>query len=411
MASRTALGRLRKVGASDARRARVDAATDEANAKTLTEALGALKGAALKLGQLLALQSHSLPRAYTHALSSLHAEAPPMHGTLMRMQFHREMGRYPEELFASYETEPMAAASLGQVHGAVTRSGERVAVKVQYPGIERSIASDLANLRGTLETFSLSRRRAPDVWNAVDEVEERLAAEVDYRREADSAELFRKLLAGRDDVAVPRVHRELSSRRVLTLERLDGDHLAAFLKRRPSQDERDALATQLLDLFFLETLRLGLLHADPHPGNFLFLPGGRIGLLDFGCVKGFDAAIREHHRAVYHVAPGDTAALLALHERFAFYTADDPRRDAKRDALLDMERLDLAKYHDARPFDFGDAAHLRSLTSIMGTFLKLGLTTPSFVYYVRAKLGLYGLFHQMKARVRCQDVVARYLED
>jgi aarF domain-containing kinase len=402
--ARTALAGVRKVGAGAARREAIDAATREANALQIFDAMGRLKGAFLKVGQLLSQQSHSLPEAYVRRLAELQRQAPPMHGTLARLQLRNELGHPPEEVFAAWEREPFAAASLGQVHRARLASGEAVAVKIQYPGIERAIASDFAILRGLLRTAPLGDRR-PELERAVDEVERHLVQETDYAREADALEEFARLLAADGSFAVPRVFRDLSSRRVLTMEYLAGRHVSDLLAEAPPQKERDRLAALLLSLFSRQTLVFGLLQADPHPGNFLFLPDGRIGLLDFGCVKRFAPGSLEIHRRLLRTPIEDEATLLECYQEAGLL---DPA-GKHREILLGMQRLDAAKYHQDRPFDFGDAGYLRALSALFQDLLRVGIAHPDFVLYIRTKFGLYNLFHQLGARVDCRRIVEPYL--
>jgi aarF domain-containing kinase len=406
---RNALARVRKIGAGPERRREIDLLTHEANAVRIFDAMARMKGAFMKLGQLLSLQAHALPEPYVRRLSELQWEAPPMHGTLMRLQFRNELGKNPEEVFETFEREAFAAASLGQVHRATLKGGGRVAVKIQYPGIERTIESDFANLRAMLSTIRLSHEQYGEVWEAVEEVRRHFTREVDYVQEAETIEEFRRLLRDRDDVCVPRVHRELSARRVLTMEYLEGRHLRDWLRTKPSQEERDGAATRLLDLFFRQAVDFGLLHADPHPGNYLFMEGGRIGLLDFGCSKRFERGWIEEHRRLFRIPVGDAETLEQHYQKFHLYDPGDPRGPEKRSALLRMQRVDISKYHEARPFDFSDAGHLREVVSCLRELATLGLTTPGFVLYLRAKLGLYTLFHQMGARVDCHKVLQKYV--
>jgi aarF domain-containing kinase len=406
--ARTALAGARKAVAGPAEREAIDAATHEANALQILDAMGRLKGAFLKVGQLLSQQSHTLPEPYVRRLAELQGQAPPMHGTLARLQLRNELGRPPEEVFAAWEREPFAAASLGQVHRARLADGAAVAVKIQYPGIERAIASDFRLLRGLLATAPLGDRR-PELERAVEEVERHLAQETDYRREADSLEEFARLLADDPGFRVPRVFRELSTGRVLTLELLEGRHVSGLLAEGPSQEERDRLATLLLDLFCRQTLAFGLLHADPHPGNFLFLPDGRVGLLDFGCVKRFEPGFLAIHRRLMQIPVEDEAALVACYREIGLFDPASDRAEEQRGLLLALQRLDAGKYHRAGLFDFGDAGYLRELSALLQDLFRAGLTHPDFVLYIRTKLGLYNLFHQLGARVDCRRTVEPYL--
>jgi aarF domain-containing kinase len=406
---RNAVARVRKIGASDDRKRAIDAATHDANAARIVDAMSSMKGAFMKLGQMLSQQAHSLPEAYVRRLGELQWEAPPMHGTLMRMQVRNEMGKNPEDLFAAFDREPFAAASLGQVHRARLRTGEDVAVKVQYPGIDRSIESDFANFRTLLSTIRLSREQFAEVWEAIEEVRQHFHREVDYVQEADTLEEFRRLLRDREDVVVPRVHRGYSARRVLTMERLDGLHLRDFLRTGPSQELRDRLGGRLLDLFLGQALNLALLHADPHPGNYLFMGDGRIGLLDFGCSKRFAPEFVEEHRRLFALRIGDREAIAAHFLRGRGAVETGPRWEDKLEALLRMQRLDISKYQEDRAFDFGDTAHLREILSSLQQLARLGLTTPGFVLYVRAKIGIYNLLHDLGARVNCARVLRKVL--
>ncbi len=406
---RNALAGIRKIGANPERRLEIDRATHESNAIRIFDSMSQMKGAFMKLGQMLSLQAPTLPEPYLRRLADLQWEAPPMHGTLMRMQFRNEMGKDPEEIFESFDLDPFAAASLGQVHRATLKSGEKVAVKIQYPGIARSIDSDFANLKTMLSTIRLSREQYGEVWDAVEEVRSHFHREVDYVQEAATMEEFRRLLRDRDDVRIPRVYKDLSTSRILTMELIEGKHLRDYLKGKPSQEERDARAERLLDLFFRQAFDFGLLHADPHPGNYLFLDGGGIGLLDFGCSKKFDATFIQEHKHLFRIPIGDVEGLVRHYRVFGILGDADPLRDEKRAALLKMQRLDIAKYHEDKVFDFGDAAHYREVMGGFQELMRLGLTTPGYVLYVRAKMGLYHLFHQLGARVRCHKVYRQYV--
>lgn len=399
---RNAVARVRKIGASEERRREIDVRTHEANAARIVDAMSSMKGAFMKLGQLLSQQAHSLPEAYVRRLGELQWQAPPMHGTLMRMQVRNEMGKVPEELFADFEREPFAAASLGQVHRATTLDGRRVAVKVQYPGIDRSIDSDFANFRALLSTIRLSREQFAEVWAAVEEVQSHFHREVDYKQEADTIEEFRRLFKDREDVVIPRVHRDLSAARVLTMEFLDGLHLRDFLKTKPAQAERDRLGERLLELFLRQALDLALLHADPHPGNYLFMKDGRIGLLDFGCSKRFEKDFVDEHRKLFAIPIGDREA---IGRHFLRASSSKALEERKLEALLRMQKLDISKYQDDRAFDFGDTGHLREILASLRDLATLGLTTPGFVLYVRAKIGIYNLLHDLGARVNCARVL------
>ncbi len=246
--------------------------------------MGYLRGAAAKLGQTLANFPNIVPDQIVTTLERLQFEAPPMHFALLREHVRDELGREPEQAFATFDQRAFAAASLGQVHRATLKSGEGVAVKIQYPAIGRSIRSDFRNLSAILQPLRLGRGWEP-VKAQFEEVRRVIDQETDYQREAEWQRRARSLFHEDDPILVPRVYDELSTRRVLTMEYLDGVHIRAFLAGNPSQEQRDRFG----GLIYQAQSRLHyagrLLYADPHPGNYLFRPDGRLGFLDFGCVR------------------------------------------------------------------------------------------------------------------------------
>src|ERR1051326_5598467 len=257
-------------------------ATHTRAARRMADEMKSLRGAAMKLGQTLSLQTGTLPDETLAELTTLQMKAPPMHPSLVRAQFKQSLGAEPEALFKEFKPEPFAAASLGQVHHATTHKGEKVAVKIQYPGIRQSLANDFKMFR-TLTRPAQASGHLPK--SAIDEVEQQIIAETDYRKEADNMEFFHQGLAPLRFVEVPRVLREYSSDRVLTMSLMKGQHLDDFLARRPSQKLRDLLGERLFDLFYFQVLEVGAVHADPHWGNYLFTNDARISLVDFGCAK------------------------------------------------------------------------------------------------------------------------------
>ncbi|MDD2733562.1 MAG: AarF/ABC1/UbiB kinase family protein [Desulfuromonadaceae bacterium] len=244
--------------------------------------MGYLRGAVMKVGQMLANLPEVVPEEFAEVLSALHFEAPPMHYSLVREVFLDEFGREPEEMFASFEQQAFAAASLGQVHRARLQSGEEVAVKIQYPGIARTIKNDLRALRLLLQPLCLTRDWEDTIAKLVD-IERMLLLETDYIKEADHCRQARTVFVDADQVVVPKVYDGYSSKRVLTCEYLLGCHINEYLQRAPEQAERDHFTTLLTVATYRLYYRLHWLPADPHPGNFIFMPDGRLGLIDFGC--------------------------------------------------------------------------------------------------------------------------------
>ncbi len=250
----------------------------QAASRRVRDELGALKGPAMKLGQMLSMQTDLLPEEALQELAGLQMRAPAMHPTLARAQFKSALGKNPEELFREFDPEPFAAASLGQVHHATTFNGERVAVKIQYPAIRLAIENDLKLLRSATLPTKFTGHVPSSLLN---EIARGLLEETDYLHEAANLNYFRNGLTGLPYVTIPRVYRELSTDRVLTMSYIEGESLGDWLKRKPSRELRDLVGMRLCETYETQLQTLNALHADQHPGNYLFQPDGRIGLVDF----------------------------------------------------------------------------------------------------------------------------------
>ena len=270
--------------------------THKRAARRMRDEMQSLRGPAMKLGQTLSLQTGILPEETLAELAALQMEAPGMHPSLVRVQVKHSLGREPEEIFEKFSPEPFAAASLGQVHEATTRQHKRVAVKIQYPGIRETVENDFKWFRAISKPAQASGHLPKEL---IDEMEQQMLAETDYRREADNIDFFRKKLSRLSFVEVPRVFSEYSSDKVLTMSFVSGRHLEQFLKQKPSQKLRDQLGTNLFELFYFQLLRLGAFHADPHWGNYLFNNDATIGLVDFGCAKKLRPTALEYLRKVF----------------------------------------------------------------------------------------------------------------
>jgi predicted unusual protein kinase regulating ubiquinone biosynthesis (AarF/ABC1/UbiB family) len=270
---------------------------EEARARMLAEAkktahamlktLGEMKGVPLKLGQMASYIDGLAPPGYEdkfqQVLAKLQQKAPPLSADAAVRVIREELGGPPEEIFARFEREPFAAASIGQVHEAVTKGGERVAVKVQYPGIDRALENDLKSL-SLLEAFASPALRKYQTKETLDEIRSVFLSELDYTREARMGDAFRRMTRDLDRVIVPRVFHSLSTRRVLVTELVAGQNYQDFCASA-SQEERNVAGTTIWQFMFRSILQYGMLYADPHPGNYRFLEGGKVAFLDFGCVK------------------------------------------------------------------------------------------------------------------------------
>ena len=277
-----AVNRAQWVFASAERKAALDRDLELRTAEDVAATLGNMKGALMKLGQIASFVDDGMPEAVRTALEQLQADAPPMSAELAAEVVERELGLPPERAFAEWDPVPIAAASIGQVHRAITDDGVAVAVKVQYPGVEDAIRTDL-------DAFDASMFPAPVLYKNfdprpfIDEIRTRIGEELDYRIEADNQRLFAGWYRGHPFIHVPEVIDRLSTQRVLTTELATGVRFTEL--ETWDQAERDLAGETIFRFVFRSLYSMRAFNGDPHPGNYLFRPGGRVTFLDFGLVK------------------------------------------------------------------------------------------------------------------------------
>lgn len=275
-----ALGRAKRaLGDAD------DYSREKEAARKLLETLGTMKGAAMKLGQQLAMEADALPPEAQALVSKLFSQAPSMPYEKIAAVVEDELGDPPEQLFAEFSREPLAAASLGQVHRARLKDGTPVAVKVQYPGVAEALRSDLRNAGMLLKLFPSGMFENLDAGPYYEEIAREIGAETDYVREARLGERYAKAVADIPELHVPRSYPTVSSARVLTMEFVEGMTLRAFADSDADPAARWRVGRQLGLAILAPYTTAGMIHGDPHPGNFLVRPDGRLTVLDFGAVK------------------------------------------------------------------------------------------------------------------------------
>jgi predicted unusual protein kinase regulating ubiquinone biosynthesis (AarF/ABC1/UbiB family) len=256
-------------------------------AEALLKTLGEMKGLPLKVGQMVSYIDGLAPPGYEERfkteLKRLLDKAPPLSPEAAVRVVREELGAHPDEVFATWEREPFAAASIGQVHRATTKAGAKVAVKVQYPGIDKAIEADLKSLQ-FFQTMLAPVAKKIHSEQALDEIANVFRAELDYGREAEMTDAFRRIHAHDPRIIIPRVHHATTARRVITTDLLGGAGYSDFCRDAPQERKNDA-GVALWTFTFRALLRHGYLYADPHPGNYRFFDDGTVGFLDFGCVK------------------------------------------------------------------------------------------------------------------------------
>ena len=382
---------------------RLLAETHWRSALRVLDSMSYLRGATMKVGQTLANFPDIVPREFVETLEQLHFAAPPMHWSLLREVVHNELGDDAENLFASLDQRAFAAASLGQVHRAQLKTGEQVAIKIQYPGIGRTIREDIRNLI----LFMLPARLSRDWENTkeqFDDLRTRLERETDYVQEAAMLARARALFTEDDGIVVPRVFPEYSTARVLTMERLEGLHIEAFLATNPSQELRNEFARKLLHAWYRLMYAGRLLYADMHPGNFLFMPDGRLGVLDFGCMLELDDTLWELFRKMDRsLTTGLREDRVAAIQEWSWIGND----------AADAERLRLSEeYADwswqsrycGGEFDFSDEADFRRGVDLFLQMVRkrYSRARPCTPIIARQHFGWRSMLYQLRAKI---DVV------
>ena len=366
--------------------------------------LGYLRGAIMKLGQTFGNFPDIVPAQFAEMLDRLHFEAPPMHFSLMRELVRNELGKDPEELFGAFDTEAFAAASLGQVHLARLKSGEQVAVKIQYPGIARTIEADFRNLGALLFPAHLGRD-----WEYLsrqfEDVHRMLQQETDYEREAESLRRARALFKPEEGIVVPQVYKEYSTRRVLTMEHIPGVHLDDFLATNPPQELRNQFGTKMyLSNFRMYYARMN--YADPHSGNYVFMSDRRLGLLDFGCIQNYGEEECELIRLSEKSMAGDPGVLREVFRRGANMTDEDFANEEHVALMKESHGWMCEPLRKEGPFDFGNLEHMqRGIDWFVGlTRKRYTRSHPMYIYFNRSVFGLRALLYRLRAQVDVREL-------
>jgi predicted unusual protein kinase regulating ubiquinone biosynthesis (AarF/ABC1/UbiB family) len=414
LAGRTAVGLGKRVGgiASDV----VSAEIQERTAEHLFSVLGQLKGGAMKFGQALSVFEAALPEElagpYRQALTKLQEAAPPLPAATVHKVLAAEFGSDWRDKFLHFEDVPSAAASIGQVHRAIWKTGathgRRVAVKIQYPGAGKALLADLSQLSRLASLFRVVQPGL-DVKPLLAELRARITEELDYELEAQAQRQFRAAYDDDDEIFIPEV--VTSSAHVLVTEWIDGTPMSQIIASG-TQDERDRAGYLMATLHFSGPTRAGLLHADPHPGNFRLLADGRLGVLDFGAV----ARLPDGHpapigRLTRLALAGEADAVLAGLRDEGFVK---PTVDVDAEAVLAylrplLEPIAAPEFQFTRAWLRAEAARIanpRSPAFQLGKHLNL---PPSYLLIHRVTLGSIGVMCQLESRAHYRSVIERWL--
>ena len=374
------------------------------SARTMFEGLSLLKGTALKMAQQLSLEMDILPEAARRELAKAYHQVPPINRALVRQMIHKALGQPPEKVFSHFDTTAFAAASLGQVHAARHHDGTDLAVKIQYPGIARTIDSDLGLLRQFLRPII----KKDQLTSILAELALRLHEEVNYNQEATNLAFFARNL-DIPNVRIPRVQPDLSTGTVLTTTRMPGRPLDEWLKDNSDREAADRVAQTLQDIFITGLYGLRVIHADPNPGNFIIDDDLTVGLVDYGCIKQLDAEFVEHYRrlsaATAHPQEGaHFAEMVAL----GLIPGDiDDTLKAQFQHVNDTLSRWFGRLYAEQRFDFrANPEFIAEGKTLIATYHDLRRHVhvhPDFIFLDRTRYGLLRLFEQMGARVNFRN--------
>ncbi len=377
---------------------------NESNAEDIYNGLKTMKGSALKVAQMLSMEKSILPRAYVEKFSLSQFSVPPLSAPLVVKSFKNYFGKHPSDMFDSFNLTSVNAASIGQVHQA-EKNGEKLAVKIQYPGIAKSISSDLALVKPiAMKMFNIKGKNSDRYFQ---EVEDKLTEETNYVLEFKQSVEIAEACAHIPNLKFPTYYKELSSDRILTMSWMEGIHLSEFTGQEMDQETSNKLGQALWDFYMFQMHQLKKVHADPHPGNFLVNKEGELIVIDFGCMKSipddfyipyFELAKKEHiEDPVYFEKK--------LYELEILREDDSPEELVFfKNLFHEMLSLFTQPFHQDE-FDFSDAQFFESIAELGSKYAKSSELkemngnrgSKHFIYINRTFFGLYNLMFDLKA--------------
>ena len=382
------------------------------NARKVTEQLATMRGAAMKVGQMLSMDTGDfLPRELTDILAQLRADAHYMPAAQLDAVMTEAYGEDWESLLYGFETKPLAAASIGQVHRAISPDGREIALKVQYPGVARSIDSDVDNIAGLLRLSGLLPDSL-DINSLLQEAKAQLHDEANYLKEAKFLTAFNELLAEDERFLLPEVLPELSHHNVLAMTYVAGQPIEN-VENLP-QEERDRIMTSLFDLMFLELFQLRLVQTDPNFANYQYQSAtGQVVLLDFGATRKFKADfVRQYKRMAKAAVKGDTKALVQAAERLGYAMGE--AGGEFQELMLEMFEVALESLRVDEPYDFASSEMTQEMSEMgerVVAFQEFWQAPPmDAVFFHRKLAGMFLLASRLKARVNVHRVLMPWLE-
>lgn len=378
-------------------------------AEKIVKVLGELKGPLMKVGQYMSLHDTYSDDDFFKVFSSLQYESPSMGFYFTKMQIEKELGKSPEHIFKSFGRKPIGAASIGQVHEAVLKTGEKVAVKVQYPDMEKIIKSDLTTIKVGLMPFKLMvKNRLEPI---IEEIETILTNELDYHNEAHNITKFREFYQNNENIIIPEYYPEFSTKRVLTMKFIEGEPFEQTIRENNlSQEEKDHIGRVLLHSLWHQLFFYNMVHADPHPGNFLLIDRKKIALLDFGCIKTFPPGFMDTYRKlVKSIILKDSNAIRDAYVKLGFV---EEHETEKLDALEEFSDFMALPYLNKDFFDLNQNMH--KLKEGHQEFRKMadkvGFRVPKdFIYLNRTLFGIGMILFKLRVNLNFYNEIESYL--
>ena len=379
---------------------------NESNAADIYDGLKSLKGSALKVAQMLSMEKNIMPKAYVEKFSLAQFSVPPLSSPLVRKTFFRYFGTYPEQLFDTFNATSVAAASIGQVHEA-TKNGQKLAVKIQYPGVADSISSDLALVKPVaMKMFNIKGKDSDKYFK---EVEGKLLEETDYILEVAQSISITEACAHIPNLTFPKYYKKLSNERIITMDWMEGVHLSEYTADITNKEEANRIGQALWDFYMFQMHELKQVHADPHPGNFLVAPNGDLVAIDFGCIKKVPNTFYEPYfeLAKPENISNPTVFLEKLYALEILKPEDSPEEIVFFSELFhEMLSLFTQPFHQ-EVFDFSDATFFGKIADLSDKYAKDtnlrkmngNRDSKHFLYINRTFFGLYNLLNDLGATV------------
>ena len=379
----------------------------EDNASDIYDTLSELKGSALKIAQMMSMDQNILPEPYANKFQQAQYSAPPLSYPLVIRTFKKYLKKSPFELFETFSRESMHAASIGQVHLATVK-GKKLAVEIQYPGVAESIESDINMVRPLAIRFLGLNKEMVNDYSI--EVKDMLLQETDYLQELKQGQTIAELCKDFKGLQFPKYYPEFSAKHILTMEWLEGKHLKQFIDENPSQEIRNQIGQILWDFFDYQMHVLKQVHADPHPGNFLFHDDEKVGVIDFGCVKKISPQLYEDYFALIDISViSDKQKIMPLLFKLNYLHKDDNSELQKilYDAFITVTSI-LSEPFQNSTFDFGNEEYFRKIYESSQKLSEIKELRNSkkhrgyreSLYLNRTYFGLYSLLGELKANIR-----------